>query len=169
MRTEIWNQLVNIQFKALYSCECSKLSSFWSRIILFLIAITSASSVAAWAFWQQHTTTWAIIIGSAQIIQLGIPFIPFFKNDKEFLSMSFEFEKLYLEYEKLWYALQDETIKQATARQRFHQLRDKAVEIDRSHKEAHCPEITRWVEKVYAKTESTLKLSFPIRSNNNER
>lgn len=161
MRTQIWNQLANVKFKALYTCECSTLSSFWSRIILFLLALVSASSVAAWTFWQQHTTTWAFIIGSAQILQVAMPFIPFFKNDKEFLSMSYEFERLYLEYEKLWYAVEDAAIKQATARERFYHLRDKEVAIEQSHKEAHCPEIQRWMQKVYEKTESALRLSFP--------
>lgn len=161
MRTKIWNQLANVKFKALYVSECSKKSSFWSRLTSFLLAIGSASSVAAWAFWQQHTTTWAMIIGAAQLFQIGLPFIPFLKNNKEFLAWSFELERLYLEYEKLWDGLQNETINLKDATEVFYRLRDKQLEIAQSHKDVSPPHYNRWIQKIEVQTKAALNLSFP--------
>ncbi len=160
MRNRIWNNLANIKFKALYTCECSKKSGFWSRTASFLLAITSATGVAAWALWQQHTTTWAFIIGGAQLLQIAIPFIPFLKHETDFLTMSFEFERLYLEYEKLWYAVEEETIEQNAAMETFYKLREREIEIEHSHKDARCPKPQRWVQKMYEETQVNLSLNF---------
>lgn len=50
----IWNNLANIKFKALYTCECSRIAGLSGRALSFLLALTSASSVGAWTLWQQH-------------------------------------------------------------------------------------------------------------------
>jgi hypothetical protein len=157
-RNRIWNNLANIKFKALYACECSRMASRWARLASFGLALTSTSSVATWALWQQHTRVWAIIIGLGQVAQVALPYVPFLKNEKEYLSMSFEFENLYLEYEELWYDLQDLTIDDTKAKQRLAELRAREIEIEKAG--VRCPKKAQWTERINTETESVLKLDF---------
>lgn len=154
----IWNNLANIKFKALYTCECSRIAGLSGRALSFLLALTSASSVAAWTLWQQHRTVWAVIIGVGQILLIAVPHIPFLKSDKEFLTMSFEFESLYLRYEQLWYDFRDGTIEEAAAKVVINELRLKEVEIEKAG--VRCPRIQRWMDRVATEVESVLKLDL---------
>src|SRR6185436_18761744 len=132
MRTQLWNNLANVKFKALYACECSRLAGKSSRILLFVLAVVATSSVATWAVWKEHATTWAIIIGGSQILQVAMPHIPFIKNEKEFLEMSFEFEHLYLEYEKLWRAHEQGKTSDKVLSKQFYDLRQKEIAIEKT-------------------------------------
>jgi hypothetical protein len=160
MRTQLWNNLANVKFKALYTCECSRLAGKYARVASFILAVIAASSVATWAIWKEHTTTWAVIIGTSQLLQIALPYIPFIKNEKEFIEMSFEFEHLYLEYEKLWVAHEQKQIKDKTLSQRFYELRQKEIAIEKGHKEARCPDVKRWKNMVNKEMEDFLSLNF---------
>jgi|GEM_PF-1481635 len=158
IRTRLWNNLNNIKFKALYTCECSRLASLYGRLLSFGLAITAASSVATWALWKQHTTLWAVIIGVGQLLQLAIPHMPFLKNEREYLTMSFAFESLYLRYERLWYDLQDGTIDEINAKEQLNKLREEEVEIEKEG--VRCPKIKRWIDRIGEEAESTIKLDI---------
>jgi hypothetical protein len=156
--TRIWNNLANIKFKALYTCECSRIAGILERALAFFLALSSASTVGAWTLWKQHGTLWAIIIAVGQILLIALPHVPFLKNEKEFLAMSFEFEALYLRYEQLWYDFRDRTIDDVSAKAAINELRAKEVEIEKSG--VRCPRIQRWVNRVAKDVESVLKLDL---------
>ena len=74
--------------------------------------------------------------------------------------MSFDFEKLYLQYERLWYDLDGDRIYSEQAEEAFYQYREREIEIERTHKAASCPEISRLVKKAQTETERVLALNF---------
>lgn len=152
--------MVNIKFKALYACECSKLSDNCDRAYSIVFAVISASSIAAWAIWQQYPKLWAIIAGVGQVLQIARPYIPFFKNSKSYLESSFEYELLYLEYEKLWNAIERYEVDERTCDEKFYQFRQRHLEIDKSHKEARCPRLKRLTKNASEQTLNTLKMNF---------
>ncbi len=152
----IWNNLANIKFKALYTCECSRVAGVLTRVFSFILALLS--SVAAWRLWQQHQTVWALLIGAGQILMVAVPHIPFLKSEKEFLAMSYEFENLYLCYERLWYDVRDGTVDENTAKETISELRSKEVEIEKSG--VHCPRIQKWIKRIEEDTQSVLKLDL---------
>ncbi|MDX6385286.1 MAG: hypothetical protein QOK48_2859 [Blastocatellia bacterium] len=154
----IWNNLANIKFKALYTCECSRIAGLSSRALSFLLALTSASSVGAWTLWQQHRNIWAVIIGVGQVLLIALPHFPFLKSEKEFLSMSFDFEGLYLRYEQLWYDFRDSTIDESFAKTQINELRAREVEIEKAG--VRCPRIQRWMNRVATDAKSVLKLDL---------
>jgi hypothetical protein len=156
--TRIWNNLANIKFKALYTCECSRIAGAIERTLAFLLALTSASSVGAWTLWQTHKMLWAIIIAVGQVLIIALPHVPFLKSEKEFLAMSFDFEALYLRYEQLWYDFRDETIDDSMAKTAINELRAKEVEIEKAG--VRCPRIQRWMDRVARDVESVLKLDL---------
>lgn len=157
-RTRIWRNLFNVKFKALYAHECSKLAGLYTRVLSFLLALTSASSVAAWTLWQEHKTMWAVIIGVGQVLLIAVPFIPFLKSEREYLTMSFDFESLYLKYEQLWYDFEDKTIDEAAAKTRISALREKEVEIEKSG--VRCPRTKRWTDRINSEAEAVIKLDL---------
>lgn len=159
MRDRIWNNLYNIKFKSLYTCECSKKAERYGRLYSLFIALTSAGSIATWTAWEKIPAVWAVIIAVSQVLHVAKPYFPFIKNDKEFLEMSYEFESLYIEFEKLWYSLEDGKITSDEADQKFYKLRDKETSIEKSHK-VHCPDSTKWKEKINKATDAAIALNF---------
>ncbi|MFH2011713.1 MAG: hypothetical protein ABIJ37_03260 [Pseudomonadota bacterium] len=160
MRDRIWNNLYNIKFKALYTCECSKIAERVGRFFSLFIALASAGSIATWAVWKEIPSVWASIIAVSQVLHITKHYIPFIKNDKSLLELSYEFESLYIEFEKLWYSLENEKITTDEAEQKFYELRNQALNIEKNHKEIHCPDFKSWKEKVNEATESAIKIHF---------
>ncbi len=160
MRTRVWNNLANIKFKALYTSECSKLAGTCGRIYSFLFAFTSTSSAATWAIWNRYPFFWAFIVGFSQLLSVIKPHIPFVKNDKAYLEMSFEFEWLYLEYERLWYDIENQRLKEPQAEAQFYKLRQKEIEIEKRHKDVVCPRSKYYMDKVTNETLKALEINF---------
>lgn len=157
-RNRLWRQLANIKFKALYACECARVSGKQARFFAFTLAVISGSSVASWAIWQNHATIWATIIAVGQVMQIAILYIPFLKNENEFLKASFEFETLYLKYEQLWFDFEDGTIDETAAKASLRELRAKALEIERTN--PVFPERKRWINRIRSRTVADLELDF---------
>ena len=160
MRDRIWNNLYNIKFKALYTCECSKKAEKYGRIYSLFIAMTSAGSIATWTAWEKIPSVWAVIVAVSQVLHVSKPYFPFIKNDKAFLELSYEFESLYIEFEKLWYCFENDKITTDEAEQQFYELREKEFHIEKNHKEIHCPEFDSWKEKVNESTDQAIKINF---------
>jgi len=85
--------------------------------------------------------------------------MPFVGAEKEFLTIAFEYERLYLVYERLWYDLENGRMPANKAETLFYQYREKEVEIERSSK-INCPEIRSLIQKAQSDTESALALNF---------
>ena len=152
--------MANVKFMAIYAYKCSNLSGSVGRIYSFVLAFASASSVATWVIWKQYPVLWALIVGIAQVLHIAKPYIFFIKNETEFLEYYFDFNTLYLEYERLWYDFEDERADEETVRNRFNALREKELQIVRSHKQTHCPKLKWLLDQAQAETDAALKLNF---------
>jgi len=130
------------------------------RIYSFFLALTSTGSVAAWAIWQKCPTLWACIVGLSQVLHVAKPYIPFIKNDDAFREMSYVFERLYIEYERLWHAWEEGQVDDAVAEERFYEFREREIEIQESRKEANCPQIQHLMKRVQRDTYTALALNF---------
>jgi hypothetical protein len=152
--------MANIKFKAIYTGECSRRADLIGRFYSFFLSFASASSVAAWAIWESVPGLWACIVGFAQILHLAKPYLPLMKNDKDFLEISFEFESLYLDYERLWVAYDDDRIPEEEAEAKFYALREKEVEIEKMHRQTHCPRFKKLIAKADQDAKTALALNF---------
>lgn len=139
MRNRIWFHMANIKFKAIFTYECYRLAESLGRYYSLFLSFASATSVAAWAMWKQYPTVWATVVALAQLLHIAKPYVPLIKHDKDFLEMSFSFESLYLESEKLWSAFEGESISNEAAESQFYTLREKELSIEKSHKQAIFP------------------------------
>ncbi|MDZ4198433.1 MAG: hypothetical protein U1E27_04015 [Kiritimatiellia bacterium] len=152
--------MANIKFKAFYCSRCSSLAGTCGRAYSFFLAFASTGSVAAWAIWRQHSAVWAIIVAVAQVFHIAKPYIPFLGKETDFLVMSFDFERLYLQYERLWYDFEGDRIQADEAEVIFYQYREREIEIEQTHKSSSCPEIGFLIRKAQRETDSALALNF---------
>lgn len=159
-RNEIWNCLINSKFKALYMCLCSEKADNIGRLYSIALSLGSASSVAAWAVWKEYPYVWAIIVGFAQLLHIIKPYIPFIGNDKEYLEMSFRFEELYIDYNKLWKSYEREEVNDKKAGDKLSELYKKEIEIEKSNKKTPCPNFKRLSKKARTQLDTFLKLHY---------
>jgi len=158
LRNRVWNNLVDVKFKALYACECARKADVYDRVLSVALAIGGSAGVAAWSIWQQYAKIWAIVIGISQLLAVARPYMPFLKNESKFLGVSFELEALYLRYERLWYKLEENPTDQSIAG-RLSRLRQKALEIEK-----HGPQFPRvkgWMNRIDQEKDEALKIDFP--------
>ncbi len=128
------------------------------RWLAFSFAVISFSSIATWAIWKEHTTLWAAIIGASQVAQIAILVFPFLNSEKEFMKMSNEYDMLYLNWERLWYDLNDRAIDEATAKTTINTLRANENTVEKWG--IRCPRVKRWMNSAQLEAESVLDLDF---------
>lgn len=102
MDFKIWALLCNMKFKAYYlDFQVTRFQKYDRNINIFL-AITSSTSIAAWAIWKDYEMIWAIIIAASQVITAIKPFFPYNKYVKELNIKSTRLHNVNVDIEKLW-------------------------------------------------------------------
>ena len=160
LRVKIWNNMSNVKFKGLYTSKCARKAQWLSNMISFIIAVVSSSSIAAWSIWNKVPSAWATIIAASQFLHIAKQYIPTVKNENAFLEMSFEFEALFLEYEKLWYNSETKRHETHKIAEIYHELRAKELSIEKSHKTVFCPEPAKLIERTQTEVHSIMNSLF---------
>lgn len=158
MRDRIWANLQNMKFKSTYTANMSKFTHYIGLLYSFSLAIASASSVAAWAIWKIYPLVWAWIVGLSQVLHVAKPYVPFVKNDKEFMEMSLMYESLYLLYDKLWHVNEKTTKFEQVIEDRYYELRQQEIDLAERYKHIICPEF-KWI-MVKSSTETAQELAL---------
>jgi len=83
--------------------------------------------------------------------------------------MSFEFGNLYLRYERLWYDNEKGNFKDDVAEKRFYELRDKEIEIEKTHKQAPCPRLNYIINKSQIEAYADLERNFKKEAKHEQR
>lgn len=160
MQNRIWSNLANIKFKNIYTAKVSKCSYQVGNMYSLFLAFASATSVTTWAIWKELPILWASIVGFSQILHIAKPYIPFVKNDKEFIEQSLLFESLYLSYEKLWFDNLKENVDKNQIEEEFYILRQKEHDINTRFKHVVCPNIKRLIKSSDEETDKYLKTNY---------
>lgn len=69
------------------------------------LAVTSSSSIAAWAIWQKHPMVWAGIIAASQVVTSIKPFLPYRKLQANAMGLINAFFPILLTIEESWYKI----------------------------------------------------------------
>jgi len=109
---------------------------------------------------------WAWIVGIAQVLQIAKPYVPFLKHEKDYFEMALEFDALYLDYERLWFAFESGQVNEQTAERRFYGFREREIEIERAHKHVQTPRFRRLIAGAQEQTYTALSLNFTIGDSN---
>ena len=124
------------------------------------LALASGASVATWAIWNNLPLVWASIVGLSQALHIAKPYIPFVKNDKEFIEQSLLFESLYLSYEKLWFDNRKEDVDENQIEERFYNLRQKEHDIKTRFKHVVCPNLKRLIKSSDEEADKYLEINY---------
>ncbi len=160
MQDRIWTNLANIKFKCIYTAKVSKRSYHAGNMYSIFLALASATSVATWAIWNKFPVVWASIVAISQVLHIAKPYIPFVKNDKEFIEQSLLFESLYLSYEKLWFDNRKEDVDENQIEERFYNLRQKEHDINTRFKHVVCPNFKRLIKSSDEEADKYLETNY---------
>lgn len=110
-----WNEMCRVKDSIYYSEYYIKVASFLDKSISIIISFTSTATIANWVIWKTLSTTWAIILGLAQLFVMIKPFLPFNENilnHRTYLDNAYKlFDKYEDDFYSVWeYMLLDEEI-----------------------------------------------------------
>ena len=164
MRDNIWYSLVDAKFKAIFLNECSRTASFIGQGYTIFLAIVASTSVGAWVVWSKYPAIWAIIVAVSQLLHVIKPHIPFLKQGGIYRDMSNMFESLYLQYEKIWYKLQQSSMDYKKVEKDFYNLRKEELEIETKYA-VHPPRFQWLMRKSRKELDNTLYRFFKGENN----
>ncbi|MPM63545.1 hypothetical protein SDC9_110425 [bioreactor metagenome] len=94
-----------VQLKAwmFYLDEYTDDSYKWDKRINIFLAITSSSSIAAWAIWNKYGFVWALLIALSQVVTAIKPQLPFSKRLETLCKISNQLQILFNKADYNWY------------------------------------------------------------------
>ena len=129
MKKQIWAELCDLRFKGYCLKFLTTKFQKLDRNINIFLAIASSGSIAAWAIWDSTSIIWGAIIAISQVITVIKPYFPYFKYAKEINSKSLKIDILNIEFEKLWYKLQNKIIDNGQAADLYFTYQKEIAEI----------------------------------------
>lgn len=157
---QIWNNLCDIKFKALYSSAVAKRSAHLGTWYSIVLAIGTAGTVASWPLWQTYPIYWAVVLGIIQILQIIKPYVPYIGMEKQYLDTSYKLERLFLDFELLWKQFERDAIQIEETELRFKELRERGLDIQ-SEYSLIIPEWKKLTERSNDKKEAFMEQNYP--------
>lgn len=107
MQSQYWKELY--QLKTHIGFIERQLEKFEKidRFLKIVLAISSSSSIGAWALWNEYSWVWASIIAFSQVITAITPFLPYKNRIKAYSSLLNELEELMIRAEYKWHSISD--------------------------------------------------------------
>lgn len=104
-QNKYWNQLKESKTHVIYLHNYAEHSEWWDKSTNIFLAVTSSSSIAVWAVWQQYQLVWAVIIAMSQVITAIKPFLPYKQRLKAVSELNNSIQEISLKYEKEWFSV----------------------------------------------------------------
>jgi hypothetical protein len=98
-----WNQLKELKVHVYYVQHYAVKQNKYDQIINIFLAITSSSSIAAWALWKEYQFIWAFIIAASQVITAIKPLLPYKKRLSALSKLGDMLSLIALKAERDWY------------------------------------------------------------------
>lgn len=119
-----------VQLKAwiFYVDEYINVSYKWDRRINVFVAITSSSSIAAWAIWNRYSFLWALLIAISQVIVAIKPHLPFSKRIEILSRVSALLQTLFNKADYQWYKISNGDLSESEINDILFDLRRQYLE-----------------------------------------
>lgn len=130
IRTKIWYLLADSKTNEKYASLVVKKYQLYDLYSNIFLALTTSSSVAAWAIWKQLPVLWILIIAISQILMIVKPYFLFPRYIKVFNDRSIRWQQMSVELEQLWYELNEDKIDNTEASKIYFELRKKILAFD---------------------------------------
>jgi len=100
-----WKMFVEARVHTGYLYHFGVQSEKIDKAVNIFLAVTSSSSIAAWALWKEFTWIWPLLIAAAQVVSAVKPFLPYDKRRKAVVLLSSEFQSICLQIESKWFSV----------------------------------------------------------------
>lgn len=126
---ELFQLKVHLNYLELYQQQSEKSD----KILNIFLAITSSSSIAAWAIWDQYSFVWGLIIAASQALNAIKAFLPFKARLKALTSLLHELEELLIYTEMKWYDVSEGLLTEKEIHDLQYEIRKKKHQALRKH------------------------------------
>ena len=155
MQSRYWKYMVQLKAWILYIDLYSDHSYKWDKRINIYLAITSSSSIAAWAIWSQCGFLWGFLIALSQVITAIKPHLPFAKRLESLGKITNQLQVLFNKADYDWYKVSNGELTEAqindllyARKKQYAETVGKALEAD------PLPENEQFRELADAKTDT---------------
>lgn len=128
MQERYWRYLVQIKAWIFYIDEYTDNSYKWEKRINIFLAITSSSSIAAWAIWSEYGFIWALLIAISQVVTAIKPHLPFSKRLEVLSRISNQLQTLFNKADFQWYKVSYGELTENEINDALFQLREQYTE-----------------------------------------
>lgn len=128
-----WSQLKETKTHVIYLHKYAAHSEWWDKSINIFLAITSSSSIAAWAIWQKYQIIWAIIIALSQIITAVKPFLPYKQRIKAISELNDRLQEISLNCERNWFAVAEGQLTEEEIHDLYIKIKNDSLDAERKY------------------------------------
>ncbi len=125
-----WSLLKELKTHVIYLHNYAANSEWWNKAINIFLAITSSSSIAAWAIWQEYQIVWAIIIALSQVVTAIKPFLPYRQRLKPINNLNDMIQEISLDCERHWYSVAEGELTEKEIHDLYISLRGKCLKAE---------------------------------------
>ena len=125
-----WNQLCEVKTHVIYLHHYATKSEWWDKAINIFLAVTSSTSIAAWAIWKKYDIIWASIVAISQVITAIKPFLPYKQRLKAITELNDKMQELSLECEKNWFSVAEGELTEKEIHQLYIKLKEQSMKAE---------------------------------------
>ncbi|QKX17751.1 hypothetical protein [Microbulbifer sp. YPW1] len=126
-----WSLIRELKTHVIYLHNYAARSEWWDKAINILLAITSSSSIAAWAIWQEYQLLWAVIIALSQVVTAIKPFLPFKQRLKPISDLNDQIQDISLDCERHWFSVAEGELTEKEIHDLYISLKDKSLKAEK--------------------------------------
>ncbi len=124
MQLRYWKYMVQIKAWLFYIDEYTDDSYKWDKRINIFLAITSSSSIAAWAIWSKYSFIWGILIALSQVVTAIKPQLAFNKKIESLSKISNLLHGLFNKADYNWYRVSNGELTEAQINDLLFELKE---------------------------------------------
>ena len=128
---KFWNQLKELKVHSYYVHNYAVTQNKYDQTVNIFLAITSSSSIAAWALWKEYDFVWACIIAASQVIVAIKPLLPYKKRMEALNNLGDALAQLSLLAEKDWYFVSESIWSEEEIHSKWAELKSKSLAAER--------------------------------------
>ncbi len=125
MQQSYWKTMVQIKSSIFYLDLYADKSYKLDKAINIVLAITSSSSIAAWAIWKQYDFVWALLIALSQVITVLKPLMPYKQRLEIVKPYSMSLQSLFDRANYHWFFVSNGDMTEAEINDLNNELREK--------------------------------------------
>lgn len=130
-QSRYWSELREIKTHVIYLQKYAAHSDWWDKAINIFLAITSSSSIAAWALWQKYSMIWAVIIAISQVITAVKPFLPYKQRLKALNEFNDKLQEISLNCERNWFNVAEGKLTEEEIHELYIGIKNDSLDAER--------------------------------------